>query len=79
MVELTFSAPASVVEAASDLLLDVHDALSVSVEDADAGTDHERPGVRRAGLDRRRRELGACGRQGAVRQRRPCHRCGWPR
>ncbi|NUZ05703.1 50S ribosomal protein L11 methyltransferase [Piscinibacter koreensis] len=43
MVELTFSAPASIVEAASDLLLDVHDALSVSVEDADAGTDHERP------------------------------------
>jgi ribosomal protein L11 methyltransferase len=42
MIELVLRAPAAVVEALSDLLMDGLDALSVSVEDADADTDAER-------------------------------------
>ena len=41
MIELVLRAPAAVVEALSDLLMDGLDALSVSVEDADADTDAE--------------------------------------
>lgn len=41
MLELVLRAPAAVVEALSDLLMDELDALSVSVEDADADTDAE--------------------------------------
>ena len=43
MHELTLLAPAALVDAASDFLVDEHAALSVSVEDADAGTERERP------------------------------------
>jgi ribosomal protein L11 methyltransferase len=42
MVELFLLAPVDVVEDASDALMDELDALSVSVEDADANTDAER-------------------------------------
>ena len=42
MFELVFRAPQALVEAVSDLLMDGLDALSVSVEDADAGTEGER-------------------------------------
>jgi len=42
MFELTFRAPAALVEPVSDVLMDELDALSVSVEDADAGTDGEK-------------------------------------
>ena len=42
MFELVLRAPAAVVEPLSDLLMDELDALSVSVEDADADTDAER-------------------------------------
>jgi len=42
MFELVLRAPATVVEPLSDLLMDELDALSVSVEDADADTDAER-------------------------------------
>ena len=42
MHELALSAPQSLVEPVSDVLMDELDALSVSVEDADAGTDGER-------------------------------------
>ncbi len=42
MYELTLRAPESLVEAVSDALMDELDALSVSVEDADAGTEGER-------------------------------------
>lgn len=50
MIELTLLATAASAEAVSDLLLEDHGALSVSVEDADAGTTAERalfgePGV----------------------------------
>ena len=41
MIELVLRAPARVVEPLSDLLMDELDALSVSVEDADADTDAE--------------------------------------
>lgn len=41
MIELVLRAPAAVVEPLSDLLMDELDALSVSVEDADADTDAE--------------------------------------
>jgi ribosomal protein L11 methyltransferase len=41
MFELVFRAPQSLVEPLSDALMDELDALSVSVEDADAGTDAE--------------------------------------
>lgn len=41
MVELILRAPQALVEAVSDALADELDALSVSVEDADAGTDAE--------------------------------------
>jgi ribosomal protein L11 methyltransferase len=41
MVELTLRAPQTLVEPVSDVLMDELDALSVSVEDADAGTDSE--------------------------------------
>ena len=41
MHELVLSAPQSLVEPVSDVLMDELDALSVSVEDADAGTDGE--------------------------------------
>jgi len=41
MHELVLSAPKSLVEPVSDVLMDELDALSVSVEDADAGTDGE--------------------------------------
>ena len=41
MLELVLRAPAALVEALSDLLMDELDALSVSVEDADADTDAE--------------------------------------
>ncbi len=41
MIELVLRAPAGVVEPLSDLLMDELDALSVSVEDADADTDAE--------------------------------------
>jgi ribosomal protein L11 methyltransferase len=41
MIELVLRAPAAAVEALSDLLMDELDALSVSVEDADADTDAE--------------------------------------
>ena len=41
MHELVLSAPQSLVEPVSDALMDALDALSVSVEDADAGTDGE--------------------------------------
>jgi ribosomal protein L11 methyltransferase len=41
MIELVLRAPAAVVEALSDGLMDELDALSVSVEDADADTDAE--------------------------------------
>jgi ribosomal protein L11 methyltransferase len=40
--ELTLRAPQTLVEPVSDVLMDELDALSVSVEDADAGTDGER-------------------------------------
>lgn len=43
MFELRLLAPAHLVEAASDALMDELGALSVSVEDADAGTQAERP------------------------------------
>jgi ribosomal protein L11 methyltransferase len=42
MFELTLRAPAALVEPVSDALMDELDALSVSVEDADAGTDVEK-------------------------------------
>ena len=42
MVELILRAPVALVEAVSDALIDELDALSVSVEDADADTDAER-------------------------------------
>ena len=42
MFELTLRAPQALVEPVSDLLMDALEALSVSVEDADAGTDGER-------------------------------------
>jgi ribosomal protein L11 methyltransferase len=42
MVELILRAPAALVEPVSDALIDELDALSVSVEDADADTDAER-------------------------------------
>ena len=42
MFELVLRAPQSLVEPVSDLLMDGLDALSVSVEDADAGTEGER-------------------------------------
>ena len=42
MFELVLRAPQALVEPVSDLLMDELDALSVSVEDADAGTDGER-------------------------------------
>ena len=42
MFELVLRAPAAVVEPLSDLLMDELEALSVSVEDADADTDAER-------------------------------------
>ena len=42
MFELVLRAPAAVVEPLSDLLMDELDALSVSVEDADADSDAER-------------------------------------
>ena len=42
MHELTLHAPAALVESVSDALIDELGALSVSVEDADAGTDAER-------------------------------------
>jgi ribosomal protein L11 methyltransferase len=42
MFELTLRAPEALVELVSDALMDELDALSVSVEDADAGTDDER-------------------------------------
>ena len=42
MFELTLRAPQALVEPVSDVLMDELDALSVSVEDADAGTDGER-------------------------------------
>ena len=41
MIELVLRAPAAVVEALSDLLMDEVEGLSVSVEDADADTDAE--------------------------------------
>ena len=41
MFELVLRAPAAVVEAVSDLLMDEAEALSVSVEDADAGSAAE--------------------------------------
>jgi ribosomal protein L11 methyltransferase len=43
MVELLLLAPEAAVEAASDALVDELGALSVSVEDADAGTGREQP------------------------------------
>ena len=42
MYELTLRAPQVLVEPVSDVLMDELDALSVSVEDADAGSDGER-------------------------------------
>ena len=42
MHELILRAPHALVEPVSDALMDEHGALSVSVEDADAGTDDER-------------------------------------
>lgn len=42
MFELTLRAPQTLVEPVSDVLMDELDALSVSVEDADAGSDAER-------------------------------------
>lgn len=42
MFELTLRAPQTLVEPVSDVLMDELDALSVSVEDADAGTEGER-------------------------------------
>ena len=42
MFELVLRAPQALVEPVSDLLMDELEALSVSVEDADAGTDGER-------------------------------------
>lgn len=42
MYELVLRAPQALVEPASDVLMDELDALSVSVEDADAGTEVER-------------------------------------
>ena len=42
MYELTLRAPQALVEPVSDVLMDELDALSVSVEDADAGSDGER-------------------------------------
>ena len=42
MFELVLRAPEALVESVSDVLMDDLDALSVSVEDADAGTDGER-------------------------------------
>lgn len=41
MIEVVLLAPESLVERVSDALIDELGALSVSVEDADAGTDHE--------------------------------------
>ncbi len=41
MIELTFTAPAAILDAVSDRLTDELDALSVSVTDADAGTGDE--------------------------------------
>jgi ribosomal protein L11 methyltransferase len=43
VVELLLHVPQDIVEAVSDALIDELDALSVSVEDADAGSDAERP------------------------------------
>ena len=43
MIELALRAPQALVEQLSDALVDELDALSVSVEDADAGTDDELP------------------------------------
>ena len=43
MFELVLRAPQALVEPVSDLLMDELDALSVSVEDADAGSDGEQP------------------------------------
>ena len=43
MVELVLRAPESLVEALSDALMEEADALSVSVEDADAGGQNEQP------------------------------------
>jgi ribosomal protein L11 methyltransferase len=43
MFELVLRVPQQLVEPVSDLLMDELDALSVSVEDADAGTDDEQP------------------------------------
>lgn len=42
MYELALNAPQALVERVSDVLMDALDALSVSVEDADAGADGER-------------------------------------
>jgi len=42
MFELTLRAPAALVEPVSDVLMEELDALSVSVEDADAGTEGEK-------------------------------------
>src|SRR5689334_9263218 len=50
MVELVLRAPEALVEAVSDTLVDELDALSVSVEDADAGTGDERPLFEEPGL-----------------------------
>ena len=43
MIELTLLAPSSRAEAISDRLLEEPGALSVAVEDADAGTADEQP------------------------------------
>lgn len=43
MFELVLRAPEALVEGVSDVLVDELDALSVSVEDADAGSDAEQP------------------------------------
>ena len=43
MHALALLAPAAAVDALSDLLADELDALAVSIEDADAGSDAEQP------------------------------------
>jgi hypothetical protein len=68
MFELVLRAPEALVEPVSDVLMDELDGLSVSVEDADAGTQSERP-VRRARHAGTGRRLGPLHHQGAVRNR----------
>ena len=65
MLALALLVPAASVEPVSDALIDELDALSVSVEDADAGTDAEQPLFGEPGMPRPRR-LAALARRRAL-------------